>query len=366
MELIDKLRKRDAQGRPVAVGIVGCGQMGSGLAHTINNITGMRVRAIADIDTKRAVETFRSMGYDAAAVVATENEGAAGDALTAGKSVATADALLLTRLAAIEANVEATGSPDVGCRVAGRFELCENYREIAQAWQGGFAEYMAVPEEAVRLGTIRAVSAGMDPAFAAIAEPVSSVVHAQEKGRTGLGDTVVVLGTGPIGCTHIQVARARGARTVIVADVNDERLKLCEPFEPDHLINAATTDLVAEVRRLTGGRGAEVVVTANPSPQSQIDALQIARKSGRVLLFGGLPPEKACPGVNTNLIHYNALEVIGTTIFAPRHHLTAIQLLSSGRVDGNRLVSHRFPLSDFVKGATMALEGRVVKAVFLP
>jgi L-iditol 2-dehydrogenase len=249
------------------------------------------------------------------------------------------------------------------CR-EGRYELCEGYREIAQAWQGGFAEYIAIPEEAVRLGTIRKMPEGLDPVIGAVAEPVSSCVHAQEKGQIGLGDSVAVLGTGPIGCIHVMIARARGASTVIVADVNEERLKLCEQFAPDRLIDASKVDLVEAVREATGGSGPDCVITANPSPDSQVQAVEMARKGGRVLLFGGVPPERARSGIDTNLIHYNALHVIGTTIFAPRHHSVALSLLSSGRVDGERLVSHRLPLAQFVEGAKLALEGKALKVVF--
>lgn len=116
MELVNKLKVRQDEGNPVAVGIVGCGQMGSGLAHTINNINGMKVKAIADIDTRRALKTFSEMGHTD--VVATDNQAQAEDAIKAGKAVATADALLMTRLDGIEANVEATGNTDIGARVA--------------------------------------------------------------------------------------------------------------------------------------------------------------------------------------------------------------------------------------------------------
>ncbi len=250
--------------------------------------------------------------------------------------------------------------------IEGRFELCDGYREIAQAWPGGFAEYVAIPEEAVARGTIRTVPEGLDPVLAAVAEPVSSCVHAQEKGAIGLGDTVAVLGAGPIGCIHTMLAHARGASTVIVGDVNAARLRLCERFGPDHLVDGSSGDLVEQVRRITGDRGADCVITANPAPESQVQALEMARKGGRVLLFGGLPPEKARPGLNTNLIHYNAVQVVGTTIFAPRHHAIALELLRSGRVDGNTLVTHRMPLDDFVEGANLALAGEVIKAVFEP
>lgn len=118
MELVSKLKAREEAGRPVAVGIVGCGQMGSGLAHTLNNVRGMRVRAIADIEPQRALDTYAEMGYSRDEVVVTEKLDAAEDALKAGKAIAAPDALLLTATEGLEANVEATGVTDIGARVA--------------------------------------------------------------------------------------------------------------------------------------------------------------------------------------------------------------------------------------------------------
>jgi L-iditol 2-dehydrogenase len=248
----------------------------------------------------------------------------------------------------------------------GRHELCDGYREIAQAWPGGFAEYIAIPAEAVERGVIQRVPEGLDPAIAAVAEPISSCIHAQEQGRIGPGDTVVVIGVGPIGSVHIELARLHGARRVIAIDVDESRLQLCAEYRPDEAINAATTDAVAEVRRLTQGRGADVVITANPSPASQVQAIEMARKGGRILLFGGLPKDQSRPGIDTNLIHYNALHVMGTTIFAPRHYATALDLLATGRIDGGRFVTHRFGLAEFRQGVELTMQGKVRKAVFLP
>jgi len=249
--------------------------------------------------------------------------------------------------------------------VDGRFALCQDYKELAQAWHGGLAEYMAVPAESVRLGTIQRVPDGLDMDVAGIAEPIASCIHAQEKGRIGLGDTVAVIGAGPIGCIHVGLARSRGADKVLIADLQASRLELAARFEPDHLVDVSKCDLVEEVRRLTGGKGVDVVISANPSPKSQVAAVEMAAKGGRVLLFGGLPPEESKPGVDMNLVHYNALEVIGTTIFAPRHHRTALKLMASGRIPMDKLVTHRFPLAEFVTGAKLALAGKVLKAVFL-
>lgn len=248
----------------------------------------------------------------------------------------------------------------------GQFELCENYREIAQAWPGGLAEQMAVPPEAIRLGVIERVPAGVDPGNAAIAEPISSCLNAQERGRVGLGDTVVIIGSGPIGCIHIALARLHGADRVIIADINAERLRLAAPFEPDAAIDVSQTDLVSEVRRLTNGKGADVIVTATPAPAAVVQAVEMARKGGRILLFGGLPKDDSKPPVDMNLVHYNALALIGATTFAPRHYRLAVKLVASNRIPVDKLITHRLPLAEFKQGAMMALEGKVLKAVFMP
>lgn len=247
-----------------------------------------------------------------------------------------------------------------------RPELCDSYREIAQVWPGGFAEYMAIPSEALAFGAIHPVPQGLDIALAGIAEPISSCIHAQEVGRVADGDRVVVMGAGPVGCIHMALARSFGAKCVIAVDVNPHRLEQAHVFQPDAVIDAGGVDFKDQVLAATDGQGADVVVTANPSPQAQIQAVEIARKGGRILLFGGLPPEECRPGIDMNKVHYQALHIIGTTIFAPRHHRQALELLVTGRLDGEKLITHRASLTDFPTVAQEALDGKVRKAVFYP
>jgi predicted homoserine dehydrogenase-like protein len=118
VELVSKLRQRAADGDPIRIGIVGCGQMGSGLAHAINNIEGMRVAAIADLDPQRGITTYGEMGRDAADIKLAEDLAAAEDAIRSGLAVVTPDALAMPQLEGLEAIVEVTGVPDVGARVA--------------------------------------------------------------------------------------------------------------------------------------------------------------------------------------------------------------------------------------------------------
>jgi L-iditol 2-dehydrogenase len=248
----------------------------------------------------------------------------------------------------------------------GRFEFCDNIRELAQHWQGGFAEYMPIPPEALAHGTIRSLPGGLDPVYAAVAEPLSSCLHAQERGKTGMGDTVVIIGCGPIGCAHTAIARARGASRIIAADVSSERLEMCRGFGADTLINSASEDLTGAVLRHTDGKGADVIITANPVPKTQVQAVEMARKSGRILLFGGLPPNDSKPGIDTNIVHYRGLELMGTTTFAPRHHKMALDMLTNGSFPVKKFVTHVLPLEKAKDGIGLAKEGKALKVVFKP
>ncbi len=128
MELLRKLDARLEAGNPIKAGIIGCGQMGSGLAHTISNIRGMQVQAIADIDPERAIKTLMDIGISDSDIHITEKIGEANDLLKKGKYIVTPDALLMTKLDIIDANVEATGVTDVGARVA--YESIEQKKPI--------------------------------------------------------------------------------------------------------------------------------------------------------------------------------------------------------------------------------------------
>ena len=249
------------------------------------------------------------------------------------------------------------------CRM-GRYEYCEGLRELAQHWPGGFAQYIAIPQEALHLGTIQPVPDGLRMEHACVAEPPSSCINAQEKLDVRLGDTVLIIGAGPIGSIHVCVARAHGAKQVLIADVAASRLEMSKAFGPDNVIDSSKADLVEEARRLTGGSGPDVVITANPVAVTQIQAISAARKGGRIAFFGGLPHDASTVALDTNLIHYKGLSVIGTTGFAPRHHIQALELMRSGRIPGDKLVTDILPLQDFAAGVTLAREGKAMKVVF--
>ena len=118
MEIYERLQQRAAEGNPIHVGLVGCGQMGSGLAHVTHQMAGMETVVISDIDVNRPLSTFRALGVPDEGVRVTNKLGEAQDALWAGRRVVTQDAVLLGGLEGLDAVVEATGLTEVGAKVA--------------------------------------------------------------------------------------------------------------------------------------------------------------------------------------------------------------------------------------------------------
>lgn len=118
MQLLDHLQRRESSGKPIRVGLVGCGQEGSGMVHITHQMAGMGTYAIADLDVNRPLKTLHALGIPDHAICITNQSGAAEDALRAGQYVVTEDALLLPRLESLDALVEATGVTEVGAQVA--------------------------------------------------------------------------------------------------------------------------------------------------------------------------------------------------------------------------------------------------------
>jgi L-iditol 2-dehydrogenase len=258
--------------------------------------------------------------------------------------------------------------PSCDCRYCRRGQptMCDNLRSIGYEYDGGFAGYMIVPWSAVRAGCVNRVPANLTFEEATLAEPLACAMNGQELLGVGLGDTVAVLGAGPLGLMHASLARVRGARQVILIDVRAQRLELARAFGADVLIDGASEDVAARVLDETEGDGASVVIVAAPSAEAQAQALTLAAKRGRVSFFGGLPKSNPVASLNANLIHYRELFVMGAYGSEPRHNRMALELLASGRIHTAGLVGLVVPLERLLDGFAAAAEGRVLKVVVKP
>jgi L-iditol 2-dehydrogenase len=246
----------------------------------------------------------------------------------------------------------------------GMYNLCNDLRliGITPGYPGGFAEKMVLTGEILANGIVHRVPDGVSFPEAALAEPISSVLAAHEKARTCLDDTVVVMGAGPIGCLHTAVCKARGAR-VIISEPSRERREMAQRFEPAVIVDPFSEDLDARVRQLTRGLGADIVVCANPVAATQTQAVEIVRKAGRVILFGGLPKENPMTSLDGNRIHYGEIGVVGAFSYHPTFHELALELLDRKLLPSDLLITHAFDLEDIDQAFQTATGGAGLKVI---
>jgi L-iditol 2-dehydrogenase len=248
----------------------------------------------------------------------------------------------------------------------GQETVCENLESMGYQYDGAFAGVMRVPQRVLDRDGVNRIPDHVSFEMASLTEPLACVLNGQEVAQVGEGDTVVILGAGPIGCLHARLARARGAAIVIVADVNQQRLDLAARVQPDALINGAREDPVDAIRKRTEGRGADVVITATGAGKAQEQALEMAAPRGRISLFGGLPRDHSIIKFDSNLVHYRELFVLGAYGSAPRHNREALGLISSGAVAVEDLITHRLPLSDVRRAIDTVTSGEGLKVVIEP
>lgn len=261
-------------------------------------------------------------------------------------------------------------APDVSCGHCfycrrGLVNLCVDHKMLGTHWPGGFAQFVHLPKVVLEHGMVHHMPEGLSFKHAALAEPASSVLASQQNAGVGLNDTVLIIGDGPIGCLHIEVARSRGASKVIMAGLT--RLDIAKTFDPDYLIDAGSQDTVQEVLNITNGLGADVAIMANPVVNTQEQGVESVRKRGKVILFGGVPKSQPMATLNSNLIHYNELVVMGAFSYPAYINEMALHVIHSGKITADKYITKVVSLENMVSEGIKAAEaGEALKVVVDP
>jgi len=254
----------------------------------------------------------------------------------------------------------------IQCR-RGRPSVCANQESMGYQYDGGFAAHLTVPAKVLAVDGLNRIPDGVGFAEASVAEPLACVLNGQELAGVGAGDTVVVIGAGPIGCLHVRLARARGADRVVLVELNRARLDAAAAVvHPDAAVCAAEADPVDEVLKLTDGQGADVIFTAAAAKQAQEQALLMAARSGRISLFGGLPKNDPVIAFDSNLVHYRELSVLGANGSSPAHNARALELVATGAVPVADLITHRLPLERVLDALDLVARGEAIKVTIEP
>lgn len=263
-------------------------------------------------------------------------------------------------------------APDIHCGKCyycqqSLFNLCDqlHFLGITQGYQGGFAEKILLTEEVLKYGVVHKIPDGLSFEHAALSEPCSSVLACHNHIGTGVHDVVVIIGAGPIGCLHTAVAHARGAK-VILSEPSEIRRQLAKAFEPELMIDPYYQDLEEAVLSFTDGLGADVVICANPVPATQTQAVEIVRKRGKVVLFGGLPKKDHMVLLDGNKIHYGEVQVIGSFSYHPIFHQYALDALQRGIIPADDIISCIYPLDEVDQAFEAAASEKALKVLVKP
>ncbi len=243
------------------------------------------------------------------------------------------------------------------CR-RGDMHLCRNLRVIGAHVDGGFAEYVVIPE------TNAIESNGLDPAVVALQEPMGNAVHAAFVEPIE-GRTVLVTGCGPIGLCSVGIARAAGAALVIATDTEDYRLDLARRMGANLALNARDPATAAQIASATGGDGVEVVLEMSGAQAALDQALGAITRGGRISLLGifGEPVRVDL----SDFVIQKGLRIFG--IYGRRIYDTwerTQALLRSGALDVTPIITHRFDLADWERGFELIASRHAGKVVLLP
>lgn len=227
----------------------------------------------------------------------------------------------------------------------GNFGLSDNYNIIGTGSNGAFSEYVKVPEDHAVV-----MPEELDLLSAAGVEPATISWHALRRAQVEVGDTVAILGCGPIGQFAIQIAKIFGAKTVIAVDIFDDKLQLAKELGADIAINSKEENLEEAIHAVTG-LGVDVVIETAGSKITQKQSLLITRKHGRIVFVGISHQDLPLSETEAERIMRAELTITGswnsyTAPYPGRAWEATLDEMSKGRIKFKEMISHEISLGE--------------------
>jgi 2-desacetyl-2-hydroxyethyl bacteriochlorophyllide A dehydrogenase len=220
--------------------------------------------------------------------------------------------------------------------------FCPYVRQLGVHDAGGMAEYVAAPA-----GNVYKLPESMPFDHAAFIEPLACAIHGQDRIGVNVGESVLIIGAGPMGLAHVAMSRLHGAAQILVSEPDAARRERAHKLGSDVEVDPLSGGLDA-VMEATGGRGPDVVIEAVGSTRTYTQAIELVRRGGRVLAYGAAPQD-ATIEVRPFDIYSKELTITGSYAGTYETWPKAIDLISSGRFDPNQVIDSVRPLSDVMK-----------------
>ncbi len=251
------------------------------------------------------------------------------------------------------------------CCQEGRTNICVNRTTIGYEIDGGFAQYVRIPKEAIACGNVVNIPDSVSDEVAAISEPIAAAYHGIQQAQLRDGDTFVIVGAGPIGLFHVQLSKSVNLKKLIVIEPIEEKRRMAREMGADIVIDPVSEDASAIILEATEKRGADAVIIDVGVPSVLEQSLAYVKKGGRFVIFAGNPVGSTI-SIDPNIIHYKELLVTGSSSSSADNQREVFRLLDSGKVDCSRMVSGVFALEDWKTAFDMKSNYKGVKTILDP
>ncbi|MBP3737083.1 MAG: alcohol dehydrogenase catalytic domain-containing protein [Lachnospiraceae bacterium] len=246
--------------------------------------------------------------------------------------------------------------------LSGHENACMERQAIGYEFDGGFEEFIRIPGVCIRSGNVVKLPADVSFAAGALIEPLACCIRGLKNTGTTFGDTVLIIGAGPIGLMHLQLSLAAGAKKVYVSEPDAAKRAVAKRLGASLVIDPESEDLRDVILRETEGQGVDRVVMAIGVNALVNTALLLAKRGGTVCLFAGFP-KGGMSSIDPSVIHYNEIRVTGSTAYQRIDYLQAAEMVKEKKIDLDAIVSHRFPLEEFRKALDVHMSGTGLKVV---
>jgi L-iditol 2-dehydrogenase len=247
---------------------------------------------------------------------------------------------------AIKLGALATFMPQLTCGTcypcrSGNYHICDSLRVMGFQAPGAGQDYFAVAADKIVL-----LPPGLSAEGGAMIEPMAVAVHALRRGGGAAGKKVAVVGAGPIGNLVAQVAKAQGAREVIIMDKSAYRLKLALECGADHAVDASSEALADAIAKHFGPDKADLILECIGAEPTMTQAILSARKGSTVVVVGVFGKK---PTVDLGLVQDRELSLVGTLMYRAEDYVDAVALAAAGKMALDRLVTDRYKFEDYAE-----------------
>ena len=248
----------------------------------------------------------------------------------------------------------------------GDYNLCINLREIGSSSDGGFAEYVTIPEHLIRIGGLVPVPDNLTDEEAALLEPLACCLNSYYRMLpVAKESSVVIIGDGPMGLIHLQLfKRLSGSRVAIVGKV-PLRIEMARAMGADAVLAYSPEKTVEDIHDFAGassGGGADLVVVATSNPVAFELATKVSSRNSKISLFAGMPRGETLL-LDANWLHYNQISVTGTFSSTPKILKEATKIAADKTIDLSTIITHRYSLPEIEKAIDVTEKYRGLRAV---